>query len=140
MKTMSAIFRKLLKDRKHTEWEKMLLFVGNAYRGSIHSTTMHSPYYVLHARDPTSLLDLALDLKTDPMGTPDDYISQTLERLRFTFQKVREATANARLQQRDQYNKRASEMNYRRGDKVLLDVRVVKDGEYHKWTSKYKGP
>ena len=63
------------------------------------------------------------------MGTRDDYISQTLERLRSTFEKVREATASARLQQRDQYNKLATEMNYRRGDKVLLDVRVVKEGD-----------
>ncbi|XP_045023874.1 uncharacterized protein LOC123468657 [Daphnia magna] len=56
------------------------------------------------------------------------------------FQRVREETEKARNRQREQYNKRAKEKKYVVGDKVLLDIRVVKDGDSRKFTSKYKGP
>ncbi|KAI9553742.1 hypothetical protein GHT06_018991 [Daphnia sinensis] len=57
-----------------------------------------------------------------------------------SFQRVREETEKARNRQREQYNKRAKEKKYVVGDKVLLDIRVVKDGDSRKFTSKYKGP
>lgn len=60
------------------------------------------------------------------MGTPDDYISQTLKRIRYSFQKVCEATAHIRLRHREQYNKRPEQLQYKRGDRVLLSP-VVPD-------------
>jgi hypothetical protein len=140
LKTMTGILRRLLKDKPHQDWSKMLDFVSYAYNSSIHSTTLQSPYYILHARDPHSILDLALDLNPDPMGTPDDYISQTLERMRYSFLKVREATAHIRLQHREQYNKRAEQFQYKRGDRVLLSAVVADKDQYYKFVFKFKGP
>ena len=51
-----------------------------------------------------------------------------------------EESAKARERQREQYNKRAEEFNYKVGDRVLLDIRVVKTGDSRKFTSKYRGP
>jgi hypothetical protein len=53
---------------------------------------------------------------------------------------VAEESAKARERQREQYNKRAKEFNYKVGDRVLLDIRVVKTGDSRKFTSKYRGP
>jgi hypothetical protein len=53
---------------------------------------------------------------------------------------VAEESAKAREMQREQYNKRAKEFNYKVGDRVLLDIRVVKTGDSRKFTSKYRGP
>jgi hypothetical protein len=53
---------------------------------------------------------------------------------------VAEESAKARERQRQQYNKRAKEFNYKVGDRVLLDIRVVKTGDSRKFTSKYRGP
>lgn len=60
------------------------------------------------------------------MGTPDDYISQMLKRIRYSFQKVCEATAHIRLRHKEQYNKRPEQLQYKRGDRVLLSP-VVPD-------------
>jgi hypothetical protein len=45
----------------------------------------------------------------------------------------------AREKQRDQYNKRSYDHRFLVGDKVLLDTRIVQEGEARKFVSKYKG-
>jgi hypothetical protein len=60
--------------------------------------------------------------------------------LRYTFQRVKEENKKARARQKEQYDKRAKENRYIVGDKVLLDIVVVKTGDSKKFTSKYKGP
>lgn len=46
----------------------------------------------------------------------------------------------AREQQRAQYNKRAEKCDFKVGDRVLLDKRVVEPGESRKFVTKYTGP
>ena len=60
--------------------------------------------------------------------------------MRYCFQRVREESEKAQTRQREQYNKRVKEMKYVVGDRVLLDIRVVKEGDSRKFTSKFKGP
>ena len=60
-----------------------------------------------------------------------------MNNLRYTFQGVREENKKARARQKEQYDKRAKENLYIVGDKVLLDIVVVKTGDSKKFTSKY---
>ncbi|KZS20297.1 Uncharacterized protein APZ42_013090 [Daphnia magna] len=99
---------------EYANWENMLNEVLFAYRSSVHSSTLETPYYLVQG-------NLA-------------------DRLRYSFQRVREESGKARNRQREQYNKRAKERKYVVGDRVLLDIRVVKEGDNRKFTFKYKGP
>ncbi|KAK4013887.1 hypothetical protein OUZ56_026439 [Daphnia magna] len=54
-----------------------------------------------------------------------DYVGNLTDRLRYSFQRVREETEKARNRQREQYNKRAKEKNY----VVDIVTRVVLEQE-----------
>ncbi|KZS06792.1 Uncharacterized protein APZ42_029632 [Daphnia magna] len=58
----------------------------------------------------------------------------------FYFQRVRKESEKARNRQREKDNKRAKEKKYVVGDRVLLNIRVVKNGDSRKFTSTYKRP
>ncbi|KZS06415.1 Cc8K15.2-like protein, partial [Daphnia magna] len=58
------------------------------------------------------------------------------DRLRYSFQRVRKECKKARTI----YNKQAKERKYVVCSRVLLDIRVVKDSDSEKFTSKYRGP
>ncbi|KAK4006499.1 hypothetical protein OUZ56_011653 [Daphnia magna] len=68
------------------------------------------------------------------------YTTLMLERLRIGFQIAREENRKAREKQREQYNKRAVLHEYNVGDRVLIDIKVLPQGESRKFVSKFKGP
>ena len=140
LKTMKGVLKKLLRGHQHASWEEMLGPCKMSYNQSIHSSTLQSPYYLEHGRDMGSFLDTALQLGSDEFANMDDYVGQLAERLRFAYHKTREAMFKAREQQRRQYDKRAASCDYRIGDRVLLDKRVVEQGESKKFVTKYTGP
>ena len=139
-RTMVGVLRKMLREKNHENWEKLLGCFKMAYNDSVHSSTLQTPYYLEHGRDMNSIVNTALQLETDPNDIPNDYISELTERLRYAYHKTREAIKKARTRQKTDYDKRATEMKFQVGDKVLLDIRVIKDGECKKLTSKYTGP
>ena len=116
------------------------LTVCFAYRASIHSSTLESPYYLVHGRDPNLLINHYLDAVPEPVPSGSDYIGTLVERLRYSFERVRESSTAVREQQRHQYNKRMKQFQYQVGDKVLLDVQVVQPGDSKKFTAKFEGP
>ena len=138
-RTMTTMLRKELIDGHHDNWEDVLGEVCFAYRSSIHSSTNESPYYMCFGRDVNFPINKILGAVPDPVPSAN-YVDSLLERLRYSFQRAHEYNKKAREQQREQYNKRAKLFNYKPGDRVLLDVRVVKKGDNRKFTSKFKGP
>ena len=139
-RTLISMLRKVLQDGNHANWDKMLGDVMFAYRSSVHSTTLETPYYILHGRDPNfSINNLLLSTENHSVSA-SDHIGNLLERLRFCFHKVREENEYARKRQKEQYDKKAQVRNFDIGDNVLLDVRVVKTGDCKKFTSNYRGP
>jgi hypothetical protein len=89
-------------------------------------------------RDVNFPINKILGAVPDPVPSAN-YVDSLLERLRYSFQRAHEHNKKAREQQREQYNKRAKLFNYKPGDRVLLDVRVVQKGDNRKFTSKFKG-
>jgi len=138
-RTMTTMLRKELIDGHHDNWEDVLGEVCFAYRSSIHSSTNESPYYMCFGRDVNFPINKILGAVPDPVPSAN-YVDSLLERLRYSFQRAHEYNKKAREQQREQYNKRAKLFNYKPGDRVLLDVRVVQKGDNRKFTSKFKGP
>ena len=56
------------------------------------------------------------------------------------FKLVESNLQDSRKRMKEQYDRRAKELKYEIGDKVLLDVRVTKPGLNRKFTAKYQGP
>ena len=139
-RTMTTMLRKELEDGQHGNWENMLGDVCFAYRASVNSSTSETPYYLLHGRDPNVPINQFLDAVSEPVPSSFDYIGSLVDRLRFSFQRTRDENEKARERQREQYNKRAKLYNYKIGDRVLLDIRVVEKGNNRKFTSKFQGP
>ena len=139
-RTLISMLRKLLIDSTHDNWEDYLDEVCFAYRASIHSSTLESPYYLLHGRDPNMLINQFLNTDPEPVRSNSDYLGTLRDRLHYSFHRVRRDAAKARQHQKEQYDKRAVDHPFQVGDKVLLDVRVVKPEDSKKFTSKFEGP
>jgi hypothetical protein len=139
-RTLTTMLKKELVDGAHSNKEDLLDLLLFAYRSSIHSSTKESPYYIVQGRDPNIPINKFLEAAPKTDKSPSDYVGELVNRLRYSFQRVAEESGKARERQRAQYNKRANENEYKVGDKVLLDIRVVKTGDSKKFTSKYKGP
>ena len=137
-KTVVEMIRKYVDDG-FENWEEALGPMASAYRNSVHSSTMESPYFLITARDPSMVIDRFL-IPEPELITPQDYKSQTMKRLREGFSLARKNLMDARTQQKKQYDKRAEECDFRVGDRVLLDVKVTKLGTSKKLNPRYQGP
>jgi hypothetical protein len=139
-RTLTTMLRKELVDGQHHNWEDVLGEICFAYRASVHSSTNESPYYMMHGRDCNFPINKILGAVPEAVPSSGGYVDKLLERLRYSFHRAREENEKARERQRQQYNKRAKVFNYKPGDRVLLDVRVVQKGDNRKFTSKFRGP
>lgn len=139
-RTLTTMLRKELKDGQHENWEQMMGDVCFAYRNSVHSSTLETPFFLLYGRDPNLPIHNFLDAVPLSTHSPTDYTTLMLERLRIGFQVAREENRKAREKQREQYNKRAVLHEYKVGDRVLIDIKVLPQGESRKFVSKFKGP
>ena len=133
------MLRKLLVDGYHVNWEEMLGDVCFAYRCSVHSSTLETPYFLVHGRDPNIAISNLLQADPEPTPKASDCIGNLVNNLRFSFQRARIENEKARAKQKLQYDKKATDLKYSVGDRVLLDVKVVKDGDSRKFTSFYRG-
>ncbi len=97
----------------------MLGDVCFAYHTSVHSSTLETPFFLLYGRDPNIPIHNLLDAILRPKHPASDFVSLRMESLRIAFQRTKEATAQAREHQREQYNNRAKVLRYRVGDRVL---------------------
>ena len=111
-----------------------------AYRSSVHSSTLETPYYIVHGRDPNFAINNLLIPSESSNPSVSDYIGNLVERLSYCFNKVREENEYARKRQKEYYDRKADKTSFKVGDKVLLDIRVVKSGDCRKFTSKFQGP
>ena len=73
--------------------------MASAYRNSVHSSTMESPYFLITARDPSMVIDRFLIPGKEKI-TPHDYKSQTMKRLREGFNLVKRNLLDARRNRR----------------------------------------
>ena len=137
-KTVVEMIRKYIDDG-FEQWEEVLGPMAAAYRNSVHSSTMESPYFLVTARDPNMVIDRFL-IPEPELITPRDYKSQVMRRLREGFALASKNLIEARRQQKIQYDKRAKEEKFEVGDRVLLDVRVTKLGTSNKLNPRYQGP
>ena len=79
-KTVVEMIRKYIAD-DFEQWKDVLGLMASAYRNSVHSLKMESPYFFITARDPNMVVDRFLIPETE-LITPQEYKSQTMKQLR----------------------------------------------------------
>ncbi|KZS10210.1 Uncharacterized protein APZ42_025363 [Daphnia magna] len=137
-KTVVEMLRKYM-EQGFSKWEEVLGPAAFAYRNSVHSSTLETPYFLNHGRDPVVPIDQFLQ-KPANIIIPSDYKSQLMQRLHEAFLLVKANLTLSREQQRTQYDKRAREQAFNIGDKVLIDVRTPMAGTSKKLIPLFVGP
>ena len=65
-------------NEKHDDWEDLLEPLRFAYCNSVNSSTHETPYFLVHGRDPITLIDRIFDELNKKLVTPQDYKSQLI--------------------------------------------------------------
>ena len=138
-KTVTEMIKKYI-ENGFEKWEDILGPVAFAYNNSTHSSTSKTPYFLNHGRDPVMPIDQFLLPLPSAIVTPSDYKSQIMRRLHEAFQLVKINLAQAREQQKIQYDKRVKIAEFHVGDKVLLDMRTPIIGVSKKLIPRFVGP
>jgi len=124
----------------HTNWDTMIPFVLFAFRNSVHSSTLETPFYLLHGRDPNLPLDVLLKTPSKYESDSDDYKTQMLFKMNSAFYLAKSNLIEARARQKRQFDKRACLKKFNVGDKVYVTTVVIKPEQSPKFTSKFHGP
>ena len=132
-----ALIRRYINE-KHDDWEDLLEPLRFAYCNSANSSTHETPYFLVHGRDPVLLIDRIFYEFNKKLLTPMDYKSQLIKKLNKACAMVKAYTTLAREQFKKQYDKRAKNMQYEIGDKVLLDIRKINKNQSKKIRSQIR--
>ena len=81
----------LLKARAQSskdEWDKDIPLCLMAYRSSIHQSTGYTPHYLLFGREMQYPLDLQVKYPAEIPDTPENYVHDTINRLKLAYAEV----------------------------------------------------
>lgn len=122
----------------HTNWDAILPFVTYAYNTAIQSTTGYSPFELVHARQPTSLLDTVLEYTpTEPHTTLlDDLVSRAED----SRQLARLRTVQHQQERKTRHDSIHKNVSFQPGDLVLVSLPTRKPGLSEKLLPHYIGP
>ena len=128
--TLMDMLSKVTGDQPQ-DWDLHLPFVLFAYWTTQQESTRTTPFQLLYGREaemPTSQLpELPLD---HTMETPEGYLTDLKERMTAAWDAARQAINKTQDKQKEQYDKRAEEIDYQEGDIVYLfkpaQLRIVK--------------
>ena len=120
--TLKQMLRKLVDGEGH-EWNKLIPYVLFAYREVPQVSTGFTPFELVYGRDVRGPLDVLKQKWTAEGREPDDvitYVSRIQEKLLEARELVRANMEKAQKEQKKWYDRRAREVNFNPGDKVLV--------------------
>ena len=134
--TLKRLLRKLTQNDK-VEWDKSLLFVLWAYRGTVHATTGFSPYKLLFGREMRMPLDALVSFWKGKEVQSEMDITEQIEVMRANMEVVRDiAQQNEEREKRAQkhyHDRKVVERNFEVGDFVLVFRPTQKNKLLNEW-------
>uniref|UniRef100_H3B522 Gypsy retrotransposon integrase-like protein 1 n=1 Tax=Latimeria chalumnae TaxID=7897 RepID=H3B522_LATCH len=123
------------------EWDDYLNQVALAYNTSTHSSTGFTPFFLTHGRDARLSADVMFrcmsEVPRSTPGTPADYAAMLVKKVWSAFTTAALNTHQARLQQKEAYDRHVNHHPYEKGDLVWLhDPTTTR----MKLTPHWKGP
>uniref|UniRef100_H3AFS8 Gypsy retrotransposon integrase-like protein 1 n=1 Tax=Latimeria chalumnae TaxID=7897 RepID=H3AFS8_LATCH len=124
-------FKRIFKDQlaKHifqhvNEWDSYLSQLELAYNATPHSSTSHTPFYLVHGRESRLPLNIFASCPASRLtittGTPAEYAESLKVRLATTFASALDHNAIARTRQKTYYDRSAVIIPLQKGDLVML--------------------
>ena len=124
-----------------SEWDERLPYVLFTYRASMQLSTGESLFFLLYGRDPrlptATVLSPPLDRRVLEL---DDYKSTLVRELSSAWTRAQEAVAKAQKQQKQQYDKTATDCEFSVGDRVFVCMPARKTGHLRKLACPFEGP
>ena len=120
---------------KQDDWPAALPFVVSAYNSTEHSSTGHTPFEVVYGSKMRSPFEIDYEYK------PQNHHVQRLdERLRQTWEEVRNLNHEAFLRYAKQHDKKAAPHKMKVGDQVLMKNVTIGKGLAKKLSTMWTGP
>jgi len=110
-------------------WDVEIPYVMMAYRCSVNETTGFSPAMLMFGHELRLPLDVVFGECPGLIRDETGYTSNLRERLKSSFEKVRDNITRAQKRQKDYFDRKVSGKTINVGDKVLLYEPAVKVGQ-----------
>ena len=126
-------------NKETNDWDEQLPFAVFAYRQAMHSSTGHSPFYLLYGRDPMLPDDLMYQPKELPV-CPEGYVEQTQQRLIVAWQTARQMAAARASEDKRRIDKKARPQALKIGDLVAVRKPHNTPGVAKKLSPRFNAP
>lgn len=123
-------------NEKQNNWHLNIRHVCFAYNSAEQASLGYSPFYLLHGFHPMSYLDIAI-LPVSPTGTERAEVLKNLLEIRNSLPEI---LKNAQLQQKEQFDKKIKPLQFKEGDKVLIQYPQAQPDTCTKLNNPYRGP
>ena len=140
---LEVMLRAFVSNNKET-WALWLPLLEWAYNASIHSLTGTSPNFLMFGFEPRSPMDFLLPEATNSKEVRRTASEEWLTHLQMHRESARRAIAHAQHHQACEHNKGRKALQFKEGDKVLVNPHslewVESKGEGVKLTTRWIGP
>ena len=123
-------------DQKH-DWKSHINALVHAYNCTKHSSTQHTPYFLMFGRHPKLPIDALFGIEQNEMfDSQSDFIQNLKTRLKQAYELASLEMQKAQKHQKKNYDKRLRAASLEVGDKVL--VKIVKFDGKHKIADRWE--
>ena len=123
------------------DWDAHLPYLLFAYRVAVQESTQASPFYLLYGREARIPTESALTQPRTPYQVEfSDYCSELVANLSDAWALAHQNIAKAQKKQKRQYDKRATPMKLKVGDRVMVHFPNQVKGKAWKLARPYFGP
>jgi hypothetical protein len=138
---MNGTLKQLLQmhcDTEKRDWDDWIPLALFAYRRTKHPVTGHSPFFLVHGREPNVPIDTIINMKIDENVNLPRYTRDLILRLQEAFKSADAQINKKKEEQQEQYNRRREDEEFSVGDWILVE-RIAKPGD-DKFKQPFEGP
>jgi hypothetical protein len=134
--TINSMLAKCV-EASQRNWDDCLGSVAFSYNASVHESTMHTPFFLLHGFQPRWTPDFLLGRGGRPQYSTNDYADMLVDRLEKAHSLTREHLRTTAERMSCWYDKRVNEQIFVPGERVrVLNLRLY-PRKTPKWSRRY---
>ena len=139
IRALQETLRVAMNGHRRKDWDVRVSYATAAYNFTPHSVTKFAPYELMFGRLPQMDIDFSMPREEVPRDTPAEYLLKMTERMRHTFNVVRQQLRHAMELRRERYNRGIRTRQYTIGQPVALKQtnKLVGNDKLH---DRYAGP